>query len=164
MKEIEVVEMNKLRFYFSKEPSVKYVGHLDLIEVFDRAFRRAKMPLSFSEGFNPRPKLSFAHPLAVGISSVGEIGEIELDEKIQIIEFINKMNESLPSGIRILNADYVIDAIIPFVDRLITDEDIAKTEPIFSDESVMKTLEKSPATTSNVNERLRRVKALLMGQ
>ena len=99
--------MNKLRFYFSKEPSVKYVGHLDLIEVFDRAFRRAKMPLTFSEGFNPRPKLSFAHPLAVGISSIGEIGEIELEDKVEIADFINRMNEALPSGIRILSADYV---------------------------------------------------------
>ena len=99
--------MNKLRFYFSKEPSVKYVGHLDLIEVFDRAFRRAKMPLTFSEGFNPRPKLSIAHPLAVGISSIGEIGEIELEDKVEIADFINRMNEALPSGIRILSADYV---------------------------------------------------------
>lgn len=98
--------MNKLRFYFSKEPSVKYVGHLDLIEVFDRAFRRAKMPLSFSEGFNPRPKLSFAHPLAVGISSIGEIGEIELEDKVEISEFIIKMNEALPQGIRLLSAEY----------------------------------------------------------
>lgn len=99
--------MNKLRFYFSKEPSVKYVGHLDLIEVFDRAFRRAKMPLVFSEGFNPRPKLTFAHPLAVGISSVAEIGEIELEDKVEIEEFINKMNSSLPSGVRILSAEYI---------------------------------------------------------
>jgi len=99
--------MNRLRFYFSKEPSVKYVGHLDLIEVFDRAFRRAKMPLTFSEGFNPRPKLSFAHPLAVGISSIAEIGEIELENNVEINEFINRMNDSLPSGIRILSAEYI---------------------------------------------------------
>jgi len=99
--------MNKLRFYFSKEPSIKYVGHLDLIEVFDRTFRRAKMPLVFSEGFNPRPKLSFAHPLAVGISSIGEIGEIELESIIEIADFINRMNDALPAGIRILSAEYV---------------------------------------------------------
>ena len=99
--------MNKLRFCFSKEPSVKYVGHLDLIEVFDRAFRRAKMPLVFSEGFNPRPKLTFAHPLAVGIASVAEIGEIELESKVEIEVFIVRMNNALPTGIRILNAEYI---------------------------------------------------------
>ena len=86
---------------------------------------------------------------------------IEREKLLHILNTTLKLKKSFGN---ILNADYVIDAIIPFVDCLITDEDIAKTEPIFSDESVMKTLEKSPATTSNVNERLRRVKALLMGQ
>ena len=99
--------MNKLRFCFSKGEDVKYIGHLDLIEVFDRAFRRAKMPLSFSSGFNPRPKLTFAHPLAVGITSIGEVGEIELENHMDPADFIAKMNNALPQGIRILSAEYV---------------------------------------------------------
>jgi len=99
--------MYKLRFYFSKADEVKYVGHLDTIELFDRAFRRAKLPISFSEGFNPRPKLTFAHPLAVGISSNGEIGEIELTEKILEEEFINRLNEALPIPVRIIKAEYI---------------------------------------------------------
>ena len=99
--------MYKLRFYFSKADEVKYVGHLDTIELFDRAFRRAKLPISFSEGFNPRPKLTFAHPLAVGISSNEEIGEVELAEKIAEQDFILKLNEALPNPIRIIKAEYV---------------------------------------------------------
>lgn len=99
--------MYKLRFYFSKADEVKYVGHLDTIELFDRAFRRAKLPISFSEGFNPRPKLTFAHPLAVGISSNGEIGEIELTEKILVEEFITRLNEALPIPVRIIKAEYI---------------------------------------------------------
>ena len=98
--------MYKLRFYFSKADEVKYVGHLDTIELFDRAFRRAKLPISFSEGFNPRPKLAFAHPLAVGISSNEEIGEVELTEKMPESEFITKLNDSLPKPIRIVKAEY----------------------------------------------------------
>lgn len=77
-----------------------------MIEVFDRAFRRARLPISFSEGFNPRPKLSFAHPLAVGISSNGEIGEVELTERLEAEDFINRLNTALPIPIRILNAEY----------------------------------------------------------
>lgn len=96
----------KLRFYFSKADEVKYVGHLDMIELFDRAFRRASLPIAFSEGFNPRPKLSFAHPLAVGISSNGEIGEVELSEKMVIEDFVSRLNNSLPVSIRILAAEY----------------------------------------------------------
>ncbi|MBE5812529.1 MAG: DUF2344 domain-containing protein [Clostridiales bacterium] len=99
--------MYKLRFYFSKADEVKYVGHLDTIELFDRAFRRAKLPISFSEGFNPRPKLTFAHPLAVGISSNEEIGEIELIEKMSEKDFIEELNDALPKPICIINAEYV---------------------------------------------------------
>lgn len=99
--------MYKLRFYFSKADEVKYVGHLDTIELFDRAFRRAKLPISFSEGFNPRPKLTFAHPLAVGISSNEEIGDVELSEKISEQDFISKLNGALPNPIRIIKAEYV---------------------------------------------------------
>lgn len=99
--------MYKLRFYFSKADEVKYVGHLDTIELFDRAFRRAKLPISFSEGFNPRPKLTFAHPLAVGISSNEEIGEVELAEKISEQVFTSKLNDALPNPIRIIKAEYV---------------------------------------------------------
>lgn len=98
--------MYKLRFYFSKNDEVKYVGHLDTIELFDRAFRRAKLPIAFSEGFNPRPKLAFAHPLAVGISSNGEIGEVELATKIPEEEFVIKLNNALPQPIRIQKAEY----------------------------------------------------------
>lgn len=98
--------MYKLRFYFSKNDEVKYVGHLDTIELFDRAFRRAKLPIAFSEGFNPRPKLAFAHPLAVGISSNGEIGEVELSIKIPEEEFVIKLNHALPQPIRIQKAEY----------------------------------------------------------
>lgn len=101
--------MNKLRFIFSKGNDVKYIGHLDLIEVFDRAFRRSKIPLSFSAGFNPRPKLTFAHPLATGITSVFEIAEVELETHMEEQDYIDKMNLSLPEGVRILKAYYVED-------------------------------------------------------
>ena len=101
--------MFKLRFYFSKADEVKYVGHLDTIELFDRALRRAKLPISFSEGFNPRPKLTFAHPLAVGISSNGEIAEVELAENISEQDFITKLNNALPNPIRIIKAEYVVE-------------------------------------------------------
>ncbi len=101
--------MNKLRFIFTKGDDVKYIGHLDLIEVFDRAFRRSKVPLSFSGGFNPRPKLTFAHPLAAGIMSIYELAEVELETHIEENDFIEKMNMSLPGAIRVLKAYYVDD-------------------------------------------------------
>lgn len=126
----------KLRFYFSKADEVKYVGHLDMIELFDRAFRRARLPIAFSEGFNPRPKLSFAHPLAVGISSNGEIGEVELSEEMAIEDFVSRLNASLPIPIRILGAEYTEDkkslmSLVKSADYTIKiDEDFVSSDDI----------------------------------
>lgn len=121
-------------------------------------YLRSDVENGIVEGYNSRPRDMINNVLQdIQKGSVS----IEREKLLHILNTTLKLKKSFGS---ILNADYVIDAIIPFVDRLITDEDVAKTEPIFSDESVIKTLEKSPATTSNVNERLRRVKALLMGQ
>lgn len=128
----------KLRFYFSKADEVKYVGHLDMIELFDRAFRRARLPIAFSEGFNPRPKLSFAHPLAVGISSNGEIGEVELSEEMAIEDFVSRLNASLPIPIRILGAEYTEDkkslmSLVKSADYTIKiDEDFVSSDDIES--------------------------------
>lgn len=98
-----------LRVKFTKENYLKYISHLDLMRLFQRTFRRGNIPIKYSEGFNPQPKLSIANPLALGIESVEEYMDIDLYEKISIAEFIKRMNEELPDGIRIVNAKYVQD-------------------------------------------------------
>lgn len=120
-------------------------------------YLRSNVTNGVVDGYNSRPRDMINNVLQdIQKGSVS----IEKEKLLHILNTTLKLKKSFGN---IPNADYVIDAIIPFVDLLITDEDVAKTEPIFSDESVKKTLEKSPATTSNVNERLRRVKEL-MGQ
>lgn len=119
-------------------------------------YLRSSVEKGVVEGYNSRPRDMINNVLQdVQKGSVS----IEREKLLLLLNTTLKLKSLFGS---ILNADYVIDAIIPFVDRLGTDEEIAKTEAIFSDDLVMKTLEKSPATTSNVNARLRRVKELLM--
>lgn len=99
--------MEKLRVIYSKSKEAVYMSHLDTLKIIEQALSRADMPVEFSNGFNPRPEINFAHPLSVGIESVGEIFEVLLKEKVESPYFIKEMNKVLPSGITILAADYV---------------------------------------------------------
>lgn len=77
------------------------------MRLFQRCFNRSQIPIRYSEGFNPHPKFSIAHPLSLGIESEGEFIEIDLVEKVPIDDFVDKMNQSLPKDIQIVKAKYV---------------------------------------------------------
>ena len=80
---------------FTKGGKMKYIGHLDLMRVFQSAIRRAKLPIAYSMGFNPHQRISFAMPLPVGMDSVCEYMELLLDEP----EDIMALGEHLPNGL-----------------------------------------------------------------
>lgn len=101
--------MFKLRVKFSKNSLIKYISHLDLMRLFQRAFRRANIPVEYSQGYNPQPKFSLATALALGTTSDGEYMDIELAKEIDPKDFINQMNEVLPEGVKVLKADYTED-------------------------------------------------------
>ena len=90
--------MSKYIVEFYKNEKVKYVSHLDIIRMIGRAMRRADLKIRHSQGFNPHPLLSFAHPLGVGISSKGELIEIELENDISPKELGEKMDAVMPDG------------------------------------------------------------------
>lgn len=98
-----------LRVKFTKEGYLKFISHLDMMRLFDRAFRRGSIPIKYSQGFNPQPKMSIANPLALGIESQEEFMDIELNERIPETDFINIMNKELPEGIKVIDAKYVDD-------------------------------------------------------
>lgn len=98
-----------LRVKFTKESYLKYISHLDLMRLFNRTFRRASIPIKYSEGFNPQPKFSIANPLALGIASESEYMDIELEGDYKIEDFIYKMNKELPEGIKILEGKCIED-------------------------------------------------------
>ena len=88
---------------------LKYIGHLDLVRLFQRAFNKAEIDLAYSQGFNPHPKFSIANPLSLGIESEEEYMDIELNTEIPAEEFMEKMNAVLPRGIQITRGAYVED-------------------------------------------------------
>ena len=97
----------KIRFKFSKETPLKFISHLDLQRLFIRAFRRAKIAMSYKGGFNPQPKLSFASALPLGYTSSGEYLEVEIEEELEPGEAEKMLTEQLPFGISLLGADEV---------------------------------------------------------
>jgi radical SAM-linked protein len=99
---------------FEKTNEISYTSHLDVQRTLQRTFRRAALPLAFSNGFNPHPKLSFATALATGYTSAGEWFEVELAETVGLSEFIARVNAALPTGMRIVEAfeaDETIDTL-----------------------------------------------------
>lgn len=96
--------MVTLRLHYTKEKYMVFLGHLELMKLFERVFRYNKLPLKFSEGFNPIPKMTFASPLSVGYSSKYEVMEVQLYEKVPIEMLLNL---GFPEGIKVIQAAYV---------------------------------------------------------
>ena len=88
------------RILFEKTSNAIWISHLDLMRVFQRAFRRAELPLTHSQGFNPRPSVSIALPLSVGIESQCELLDFTLDgEAVPCDEIKHRLNKKLTDGI-----------------------------------------------------------------
>lgn len=95
---------NKIRFKFSKTGSYKYFSHLDIISIISRAIRRAKIKVKYSEGFNPKPKISFGPPTPLGIESHAEYGDIILSDDLEPGDFLIRLNDVLQDKIIIEKA------------------------------------------------------------
>jgi radical SAM-linked protein len=94
----------KIRLVYTKLPEVRYISHLDTVKTFERSIRRAKIPIAYSEGFNPHPKMSFGSALAVGVTSNQEYLDIDLREAREPEEVKNLLNQHLPGGFRIIDS------------------------------------------------------------
>ncbi|HEY48673.1 MAG TPA: DUF2344 domain-containing protein [Dehalococcoidia bacterium] len=93
--------MQRLRLTFSIGEELKYISHLDLMRLWQRGLRRAGIPLAYSQGFSPHPRLSLAAPLAIGVTSGGELMDIYLEHRVSPHYFIKNVSQQLPPGIDI---------------------------------------------------------------
>lgn len=99
--------MARLRCRFYKKGDLVFISHLDLMRVFERAMRRGRIPIAYSQGFNPHPIMAFATALGVGVASEAEYMDIQLSEEISPEEFMERLNAVLPQGLRILQCEYI---------------------------------------------------------
>lgn len=93
--------MQRLRASFSRGEELKFLSHLDLMRLWERAFRRAGLDLAYSEGFTPHPRISLAAPLSVGITSQAELMDVFLSRWIAPHSFASQATKQLPRGLTI---------------------------------------------------------------
>lgn len=92
------------RLLFEKKGNAVWISHLDLMRLFQRTFKRAGLPLTHTQGFNPRPSVSIALPLSVGVESSCELLDFELDgEQVSNQVILEKLNRYLVDGIKVLD-------------------------------------------------------------
>jgi len=96
--------MQRIRIKFSKGPEVKFTSHLDVIRCFERAIRRTDIPVSYSSGFNPRMRIAWGPPLALGIESICEMADMDIEGWVKPNAVLNKLNSVLPEGFGVIDA------------------------------------------------------------
>lgn len=92
----------KARIKFSKTGSMKFIGHLDVMRFFQKAFRRAEVDIAYSQGFNRHQLMSFAQPLGVGLTSDGEYLDVELNTCDSSDEMVARINEKMNEEMRVV--------------------------------------------------------------
>lgn len=97
----QVNEMPNIRLFFEKRGRAKYISHLDINRCMQRAFKRAEIPIWYTEGFNPHAYFTFALPIPLGFESVCESMDFRLTRDMDWDELRGRLNDTLPEGLRI---------------------------------------------------------------
>jgi len=99
----------RIQITFTKQGALRYTGHLDLHKLWERAARRADLPLAYSQGFHPQPKMSIAAALPLGFSSRCEVLDMRLERDIPLEGLRDTLQATLPSGIQVLSIEQTDD-------------------------------------------------------
>ena len=153
----------KKRVYFDKYGEMKFISHLDLLRFFERLFNKAEIPVKYSEGFHPRPKMSFGSPISLGTEAYNEIMDFETDTEISNEEVIKRLNEGGVLGFKVHKVEEVprkSSIMEEFTNMLYTvegsKEDMDKLEELFNRDEILEVREKKGKTvTRNLKERLK---------
>ncbi|RME84475.1 MAG: DUF2344 domain-containing protein [Caldilineae bacterium] len=90
--------VQRLRMRYGKRGDARFIGHLDVARFWERVFRRVGLPLAYSHGFNPQPRIQFASALSVGIEGENELADIFLDERVEPAFWLERIRQTLPDG------------------------------------------------------------------
>jgi radical SAM-linked protein len=127
----------RIRITFVKQGALRYTGHLDLHKLWERAARRAELPLAYSQGFHPQPKMNIAAALPLGFSSRCEVLDMRLERDIPLENLPTRLNTTLPSGLQVLNVAQVDERAPALQTQVLSAEyEVTLTESV--DESELK--------------------------
>jgi radical SAM-linked protein len=111
-----------IRFKFYKRNELKYLSHLDIVGIITRALNRAGLNLAYSQGYNPRPRISFSNPTPLGVESLAEYGDAYIEDDIREEDFKNRVNMKLRKEIQVVEARKAagkIDSLMSQIDLVL---------------------------------------------
>lgn len=156
----------RYRMIFSKTKAMRFTGHLDLYRALERTMRRANLPLAYSEGYNPHPKLMLAAALPLGFTSEHEVGDFWLKETLPLADVNEMLVKALPPGVQIHEISEVelrapkLQNIVTTADYIVTvldfDEDLPQkvTDLLAADELIVEKVRKGKTRTYDFRERI----------
>lgn len=97
----------RLRVTYRKADALRYVGHLDLMRTWERALRRARLPLAYTQGFSPHARLALGAPLAVGFEGERELLDAWMSPHVAPVEVVERLREELPDGLSVVAVEEV---------------------------------------------------------
>jgi radical SAM-linked protein len=101
------VSVQRVRVWFRKGERVRYISHLDVLRYWERAIRRAGLPLSYSQGFTPHPRLAFAGPLPLGFVADRELVDVSLDERVSLDDFRERLAAQTTEDLAVVDVEEV---------------------------------------------------------
>lgn len=153
----------KKRVYFDKFGEMKFISHLDLLRFFDRLLKKSQIPVKYSQGFHPRPKMSFGSPISLGTEAYNELMDFELETPMSNEEVFDRLNSSNVVGFRVNKVEDVIgkssimeEYTIMVYEIKSEEEIITKLETLLNQEEIVEVKEKKgKVTTRNLKERIK---------
>lgn len=153
----------KKRVYFDKFGEMKFISHLDLLRFFDRLLKKSQIPVKYSQGFHPRPKMSFGSPISLGTEAYNELMDFELETPMSNEEVFDRLNSSNVVGFRVNKVEDVIGKASIMEEYSIMvyeieseEEIITKLETLLNQEEIVEVKEKKgKVTTRNLKERIK---------
>jgi radical SAM-linked protein len=142
--------MHRLRIRFSRGDKLKFVSHLDIMRLWERAFRRAQIPLAYSEGFSPHPRLSLAAPLPIEVTSEAELMDVFVNRWVSPHWLTDLVRRQLPPGIEILGTHQIplsipsLQSQVRHVEYMVNVETEKQLEDIESAISILLSMEHLP--------------------
>lgn len=156
----------KIRLEFALTEQGRFIGHLDLSRNFERLLRRARLPLTFSQGFSPKPKLAFGSALAVGISSDAEYLDVTVDELDPEIDWLSRLNELAPPAFiirRIAILEPGVKSLMSVVNRAQYELDVHFSKPVSQaelDQAISELLSRKELVITRFHENPRKQKEI----
>lgn len=153
----------KKRVYFDKFGEMKFISHLDLLRFFDRLLKKSQIPVKYSQGFHPRPKMSFGSPISLGTEAYNELMDFELETPMSNEEVFDRLNSSNVVGFRvnkvedIIGKSSIMEEYTIMVYEIESEEEIiTKLETLLNQEEIVEVKEKKgKVTTRNLKERIK---------